>query len=153
MNNFCSSSRISAGKCRGSSPVSSTTFDQAVWEFSPPDQVIDDSFDDSFDDSGNRSLVRGVCVALRTEQTADRIERVALNGLDHLDIGAGGHRDGTVPQDPLNGGGLNTHREEQRGARVAEVMDAQLRQFRLRAYIVKHAIRIARFDKPAKCGS
>ena len=34
-------------------------------------------------------------------------KRVALDGLDHLDVGASGHSDRAVPQDPLHGGGLH----------------------------------------------
>ena len=70
------------------------------------------------DDSFGRSSVRDVRAGLHTEQAAHRVQRVALNGLDHLDVGAGGHGDGAVPQDSLHSGGLHAHREEQPAGRI-----------------------------------
>ena len=78
-------------------------------------------FDDNFDDSaGAPNRRQGV----RTG--AHRVQRVTLDGLDHLDIGSGGHRDRAVAQNPLHRYRLDLHREEQRGTRVPKIVHAKL---------------------------
>ena len=80
-----------------------------------------------------------------TKQAAHRIQRITLHGLNDFYIGSGGHGDGAVAQNPLHGRRLHAHREEQRGARVAKIVDAQLGDVCLIAQIVEHAIRVAWF--------
>jgi len=86
------------------------------------------------------------------EQGAHRVQRVTLHRLDHLDVGARGHRDRAVAQDPLHRRCLHAHREEQGGAGVPQVMHAKLRHVGDLAQAMEHPVDIARLDEAADCG-